>query len=46
MWFRGLFEERHVGSGSDSLARAKVTSQVLLGIIRPRDHDKSNYEGD
>ena len=28
------------------LARAKVTSQVLLGIIRRRDHDKSNYEGD
>jgi hypothetical protein len=28
------------------LVRAKVASQVLLGIIRSRDQDKSNYEGD
>ena len=43
----GLSEERRVESCRlTPLARAKVRSQVLLRIIRPRGDDKSNYEGD
>ena len=42
-----LFEERRVESCRlTPLARAKVGSQVLLRIIRPRGDDESNYEGD
>lgn len=39
-------EARRVLPALTPLARAKVAAQVLLTIIRPGGHDKSNYEGD